>query len=598
MTLLLLDGSKATTSLQNRVSLQLKRFSTSFGNGRFLYVCLFFLTLVFYVDSQSSLFLWLSGYAALIILVDPKRFALGFMIKKQKRGSDIGEIFGVQAKNTFLAKLYKERVFVNRFDCVEFSYAIGGCKRQFKGMVIDIYHLNEEQWAKILLCDKACDLVITQEDSKDFKENVVYKINACTNSDFLNRFVGVVIEKSDIGKVRFEYGCKIPVVEGDLLEISIGETKILYQIIEGLTDTELLESKNETGIIVGEAIQLGVWNSERRTFEKYGWVPEINSPVLLASYIQPPQINEGEKQIGTIPKTNYPVIMNITEAIHHHIAVLGITGSGKSVFTRDLIRKIIKEGMKIICVDFTGEYVNKFNDLKPALIIPDKSKIDEIEYLIAKKEDDGKAKAVEYKKKIYEKLSIYISAFMDGNESLALFELPDMSNTSFILEFTQMFLDSVFKYVKGNREKKVCIVIEEAHTVVPETSSLGDFGDYGANKALVNKIGQIALQGRKYGVGFIIIAQRTANVSKTVLTQCNSIIAFQQFDKTSTEFLSNYMGSEIVKTLPKLGLYQAIAVGKGFRTGIPMICQVPEIKEPDLEEPSQSKEDFESGPET
>ena len=37
---------------------------------------------------------------------------------------------------------------------------------------------------------------------------------------------------------------------------------------------------------------------------------------------------------------------------------------------------------------------------------------------------------------------------MDGNDSLALFELPDMSNTSFILEFTQMFLDGVFKYVK------------------------------------------------------------------------------------------------------------------------------------------------------
>ena len=48
----------------------------------------------------------------------------------------------------------------------------------------------------------------------------------------------------------------------------------------------------------------------------------------------------------------------------------------------------------------------------------------------------------------------------------------------------------------------------------------------------------------------MVVAQRTANVSKTVLTQCNSVIAFQQFDKTSTDFLTNYMGSEMAAALP------------------------------------------------
>lgn len=137
----------------------------------------------------------------------------------------------------------------------------------------------------------------------------------------------------------------------------------------------------------------------------------------------------------------------------------------------------------------------------------------------------------------------------------------------------------MFQIARNNKNfgKQLCIVLEEAHTVIPEWNFIG----VSEKKAgsLVNSIGQIALQGRKYNVGFIVIAQRTANVSKTVLTQCNSIIAFQQFDKTGSEFLSNYMGKDMVEALPSLKFRQAIAVGKAFRAGIPVIFEVPLIEE-------------------
>ena len=94
------------------------------------------------------------------------------------------------------------------------------------------------------------------------------------------------------------------------------------------------------------------------------------------------------------------------------------------------------------------------------------------------------------------------------------------------------------------------------------------------SKAIVNKIGQIALQGRKYGVGIIVIAQRTANVSKTVLTQCNTIIAFQAFDETSFNFLGNYIGKDFVQALPNLPQYHAIVTGKAVKANIPMIIDL------------------------
>ena len=77
----------------------------------------------------------------------------------------------------------------------------------------------------------------------------------------------------------------------------------------------------------------------------------------------------------------------------------------------------------------------------------------------------------------------------------------------------------------------------------------------------------------------MVIAQRTANVSKTILTQCNTIVSFQEFDKTSSEFLSNYFGSNMANTLPNLKFRQAIAAGKAFKSSVPIIFEVPEIIE-------------------
>jgi len=74
--LLLLDGDKPSTAVQNRISAVLKRFSVFFGNGRWLFCALFLLTLFFYVDSQSRQFLVLAAYAAAIVLIDPKGWAL------------------------------------------------------------------------------------------------------------------------------------------------------------------------------------------------------------------------------------------------------------------------------------------------------------------------------------------------------------------------------------------------------------------------------------------------------------------------------------------------------------------------------------------
>jgi DNA helicase HerA-like ATPase len=117
------------------------------------------------------------------------------------------------------------------------------------------------------------------------------------------------------------------------------------------------------------------------------------------------------------------------------------------------------------------------------------------------------------------------------------------------------------------------IVVEEAHTVMPEPATMG-LADY-ESRGLVSRIAQIALQGRKYGVGLLVIAQRTATVSKSVLTQCNTVITLSCFDETSLGFLNNFYGEVHTRIVPALPRLHAIIFGKAVRSERPIIVEIP-----------------------
>ena len=343
------------------------------------------------------------------------------------------------------------------------------------------------------------------------------------------------------------------------------------------------------GLIIGLATQLGTWNSDTLAFQRFGWVPQINSPVYLANKVSSKSTPTDQFKVGEFPGTNFPVLLDKRDAITHHLAILGVTGSGKSVLARNLIRNLALDGVKFICVDFTNEYSGRFADLHAASIVESENSIEMFEAIdiisqeMAKFANQRNHNLIRQKESLLnKKFRNAIETFLESDYHISIFELPDVSNTTGILDYTKWFFKTLFQIARERKDAfgQVCVVLEEAHTVVPEWNFIGS-DDKGA-QSLVNSISQIALQGRKYGIGFVVIAQRTANVSKTVLTQCNSIVAFQQFDKTSADFLINYIGSEMVEILPVLKVRQAIAVGKAFKSGMPTIFEVPNIDEPSV----------------
>ena len=71
-----------------------------------------------------------------------------------------------------------------------------------------------------------------------------------------------------------------------------------------------------------------------------------------------------------------------------------------------------------------------------------------------------------------------------------------------------------------------------------------------------------------------MVTQRTANISKSVLNQCNTIFALRVFDDTGKAFLENYIGGDYSNLLPTLEERHAIAVGKALKLRLPIMIRL------------------------
>jgi DNA helicase HerA-like ATPase len=69
----------------------------------------------------------------------------------------------------------------------------------------------------------------------------------------------------------------------------------------------------------------------------------------------------------------------------------------------------------------------------------------------------------------------------------------------------------------GGRQQPLLIVIDEAHRFLPE----------GGNTPAHRTLSMIAKEGRKYGVGLMIVTQRPSEIDSAVLSQCGSMIALR-----------------------------------------------------------------------
>ena len=392
------------------------------------------------------------------------------------------------------------------------------------------------------------------------------------------KIAGIVVEGSSIADIRFQVVRNIPFEEGMVVFSHIREKKVYYQILDARTNEENFQ-QNPYGVHIVHAAQLGIYDEERG-FQKFPWLPNMNQPLFLVppDEVVAQPLLPNEFFIGTVPCTSYGVPVILDDLIEYHTAILGMTGTGKTELALDVIKNALDRHAKVFCVDFTGEYKSRLVDYKPVsigLTIAQGSELEQLLFAIETGAYGAPGEKAAFKKfldAIKPQVAQQIDAFLtSGGQRLGIFELAEITNTKATLRTTELYLSAIMDWARNHRKaEKILIALEEAHTIIPEGFGSGFDSD---TQWVVSRIGQIALQGRKYGVGLLIISQRTALVSKTILSQCNTYFTHCLVDKTSLDYLSSVYSAEHVKAIPNLRFLEFLAYGKAVKSERPLLVK-------------------------
>ena len=149
-----------------------------------------------------------------------------------------------------------------------------------------------------------------------------------------------------------------------------------------------------------------------------------------------------------------------------------------------------------------------------------------------------------------------------------------------ILEFAQR-INKVEKYKDKRGEYPIALILEEAQNYIPEVDKNG-------KKSITKKVFErIAREGRKFGVSLIVSSQRPSELSKTILSQCNTFIVHKLQNPEDQRYIRQIVSSaneELLNQLPILPQQHAIIMGEAVRT--PSQVKINDItKKPDSNNP-------------
>ena len=118
---------------------------------------------------------------------------------------------------------------------------------------------------------------------------------------------------------------------------------------------------------------------------------------------------------------------------------------------------------------------------------------------------------------------------------------------------------SVQQWTEKELRHPIALLCDEAHLYIPERHEVGGLAEVG-----LRSFERIAKEGRKYGVGLIVISQRPAEVNRTVLSQCNNYVAMRLTNADDQAVIKRLLPDTLggfAELLPILDIGEALVVG-------------------------------------
>ena len=182
--------------------------------------------------------------------------------------------------------------------------------------------------------------------------------------------------------------------------------------------------------------------------------------------------------------------------------------------------------------------------------------------------------------KLHQVLNQFIGAPSQVGKDIRIIDISGLPNevagplTALIARL--LFQYKVFQTQQEKEKDPILLVCEEAHRYVPDHGE----AQYAAAQGAIRRI---AREGRKYGIGLMLVSQRPADVDSTVISQCGTWVVLRLTNSADQQHVARFLPdglSGMVGALPILSQQEAIFVGEG--AALPSRVRVRDLKEDQL----------------
>jgi hypothetical protein len=179
-----------------------------------------------------------------------------------------------------------------------------------------------------------------------------------------------------------------------------------------------------------------------------------------------------------------------------------------------------------------------------------------------------------------------LQEWVGGEQPISILDLsgvPSPILNEMIGALLRILYDALFwarNLPEGGRERPLLVVLEEAHAYLGRESN---------TSAAAVAVRRIAKEGRKYGVGMMVVSQRPSEIDPTILSQCGTIFSMRLSNDTDRGQVSNAASDNLkglFDMLPVLRTGEAIIVGEAVSLPIRALIEAPpKNKRPDSVDP-------------
>lgn len=179
-----------------------------------------------------------------------------------------------------------------------------------------------------------------------------------------------------------------------------------------------------------------------------------------------------------------------------------------------------------------------------------------------------------YLDEVIEKLIGCESKVQKGVKIIDFSEVPS-DILPLIIGLVTRIIFSIQQWTEKDNRHPIALFCDEAHLYIPSNSTNNI--DATANQTFE----RIAKEGRKYGVGLVVISQRPSEVNRTVLSQCNNFVALRltniEDQNVVKRLLPDSLGN-FAELLPILDIGEALVVGDSSLLPSRIKIQKPALK--------------------